>query len=49
MIVDWIKQFADADQQALFHHECRRCGKTVTADDSTCPICGSDEIATIPL
>ncbi|ELY44533.1 hypothetical protein C495_11549 [Natronorubrum sulfidifaciens JCM 14089] len=49
MIIDWIKQYTDADRHALVHYECRRCGTTLTADDTTCPVCGSDEVATIPL
>lgn len=31
------------------HHECRRCGRTLSGSHDACPACGSTEIATIPL
>jgi|AntDeeMetagen285_2_1112576.scaffolds.fasta_scaffold05165_2 rubrerythrin len=31
------------------HHECRRCGTTVTQEKDGCPTCGSSEIARISI
>ncbi|MDS0475658.1 hypothetical protein [Natrinema sp. 1APR25-10V2] len=36
-------------RRSSVHHECRRCGTTLSHDRSACPTCGSSEIATIPL
>ena len=29
---------ADEDR----HYECRTCGENLTADDTSCPLCGGD-------
>ncbi|GAB3664525.1 hypothetical protein [Halopiger thermotolerans] len=37
----------DADgQQTTVLHECRNCGTNVSAEATTCPACGGDDIVT---
>ena len=39
----------DPTEQPPIHYECRRCGKTLSERDTDCPVCGSTDVAEIPL
>jgi ribosomal protein L40E len=44
--LDWVGASSD---RATVHVECRQCGTTLSEDATSCPSCGSREIATISL
>lgn len=48
-LFDRIGGLHEVGERTAVHYECRRCGLTLSKDDTGCPSCGSDEIATIPL
>ncbi len=44
-----IKQSPADRGRSSVHYECRHCGKTVSEEEGVCPVCGSTDIADIPL
>ncbi|WP_254768804.1 hypothetical protein [Salinilacihabitans rarus] len=39
----------DESDPKRVHYECRRCGKTLSAQDGECPACESGEVVGIEL
>ncbi|SEV82618.1 hypothetical protein [Natrinema salifodinae] len=48
-LIEWIGGGRGTGERTRVHYECRHCGTTLSKRDTTCPTCGSDEIAVIPL
>jgi rubrerythrin len=48
-IVGRLVERLTAGQTKRFHHECRRCGTTVSRVVDDCPQCGTRDIARIAL
>ena len=40
-----LKGLLSSESQPTRVFECRRCGSSVTANQSECPVCGAAEIA----
>lgn len=42
---DLLARLTQRTTQAAVFYECRQCGTTLSSTTTTCPTCGSEEIA----